>query len=218
VQTAALTGSDAAGALPQLGTVAFGTVYGALWLARMGSLAVVAATYRRTATARAGGLGVAIILFAIASAANGHALASGTPPLVVLAVASDALHLLAAAVWTAGVLVFATGIPVEIATIRRFTTIATASVVVLLVTGLAGTIIHAGSLGSLLASPYGRLVLAKSALLIPLVALGYRNARRARSIDRTIDITGTVRTEAVLLAAVLLVAAILAGTPTPHHA
>ena len=113
-------------------------------------------------------------------------------------------------------LIFATGIPVPTATIRRFTTIATACVAVLILTGVTGTVIHTGSLAALLGSAYGRIVLAKSILLIPLVALGYRNARRARDVDRTIDVTGTVRIEATLLAAVLLLAAFLAGTPMPH--
>ena len=48
---------------------------------------------------------------------------------LIFAVFSDALHLLAAAVWTAGVLVLATGTVTSPAAIRRFTAVATACVV-----------------------------------------------------------------------------------------
>lgn len=216
VQAAAATGTDPLRALPSLGTLAFGSTWGKLWLVRMGCLALVAATYRRAAGFPAAAAAAAVVLFAASMGASGHALASGPPGAVGLAVFSDALHLLAAAVWTAGVLVLATGTVTSPAAIRRFTAVATACVVTLILTGVIASIIHAGSVTALAGDTYGRIILAKSALLVPLVALGYRNARCARSAVSDPDVVAAARVEAALLVIVLLLAAVLAGVPLPH--
>ena len=103
------------------------------------------------------------------------------------AVNAMALHLVAVAVWCGGLLVIGLISPVLdigalTVTLRRFSAWALASVVALAIGGVISAAIRVGSWGSLCATPYGRLVLVKTAALLILAVLGY--LQRARLGDR----------------------------------
>ena len=118
---------------------------------------------------------------------SGHA---GDPGLGTLAVAVDALHTTAAAIWIGGLvqLVVVTphatrGLPdgersrVRTALTARFSRVALASVAVLAATGVGRALWAVATPSELWQTGYGRALLAKTALLTCLVVLGYRNRR-----------------------------------------
>ncbi len=119
---------------------------------------------------------------------SGHA---GDPGLGLPAVAVDALHTAAAAVWIGGLvqLVLVTphatrGLPdgersrVRTALTARFSRIALASVVVLAATGLGRALWAVSSPAQVWQTGYGRALAVKTGLLACLVGLGYLNRRR----------------------------------------
>ena len=119
---------------------------------------------------------------------SGHA---GDPGLGLPAVAVDALHTAAAAIWIGGLaqLVLVTphatrGLPdvdrtrVRTAMTARFSRVALTSVAVLALTGAGRALWAISSPGQLWQTGYGRALLVKTALLAGLVGLGYLNRRR----------------------------------------
>jgi copper transport protein len=114
---------------------------------------------------------------------SGHAAAQDP---AAVRVALDWAHLTAAGVWVGGLVqlaLFLALVPTEggwrprlLATlVPRFSLLAVASVGAIVATGLAQALLTLGGLGELTASAYGRALLAKSALLLPLLALGAFN-------------------------------------------
>jgi copper transport protein len=105
----------------------------------------------------------------------GHA-ASGK--LVPLGVATDLLHLCAVSVWLGGLVVLATSVlprrqPAELRRVLpRFSELAFDAVVVIVVSGLYQSWRQVGQPGALTTTPYGRLLLAKVAVVAVLVAVG----------------------------------------------
>ncbi|MGH7334892.1 MAG: copper resistance D family protein [Candidatus Rokuibacteriota bacterium] len=107
---------------------------------------------------------------------------------MVLAIAADALHLLAAGGW-AGALVPlvlflrwaraggpAAPPPIAVAVaVRRFSTLALLSVVVMLASGAYAVPLQVGSVPALLGTAYGRWLLIKLALLVPLLGVAFVN-------------------------------------------
>ncbi len=151
---------------------------------------------------------------------SGHA---GDPGLGDPAVAVDALHTAAAAVWIGGLaqLVLVTphatrGLPdAERARIRsaaaaRFSRIAVASVVVLALTGAARALWAVSEPSQLLRTGYGRALVAKTILLAALVVLGYLNRRRIAAVG---GIRRRGAAELALLACVVAVVALLTDLP-----
>jgi len=118
-----------------------------------------------------------------ALASHTSALASGSP----LAIATDALHILAAASWIGLLIHFRVLLarllrleemvaqPVLTEIVNRITPIALASAGVLAVTGLYNATRHLDSLMAIVASPYGLTLLAKLLLLVPVLAAGSLN-------------------------------------------
>jgi copper transport protein len=114
-----------------------------------------------------------------------HAAATGRP----LPLLADWTHAVAAAVWMGGLLGFAVALfsgPLRsLATdrqtklrersVRRFSVVATAAVVVLACSGLYAAVLHVPSPQALLATPYGRALVAKLVLLTLLLAVGASN-------------------------------------------
>lgn len=164
-----------------------------------------------------------------------HAAAAGNP----VAMAADWLHLAAAAVWTGGLVGFtaalagrwraagqrgaaeqqgtagqrgaaAQRIVVDLSTaVGRFSPLAVAAVAVLVATGLYGARLHVPGSAALPATGYGRALLAKLALLVPLLALGATNLwRRGQGPFRLL-----VRAELVLIAAAFVAAGFLTSLP-----
>ena len=151
---------------------------------------------------------------------SGHA---GDPGLGLPAVAVDALHTLAAAVWIGGlvqlilVTPYATrGLPdgergrVRTDATMRFSKIALASVAVLAATGLGRALWAVSSPAQVWQTGYGRALAAKTALLACLVTLGYLNRGRLSAFG-AIRRRGAV--EIGLMVAVLAVVSLLTDLP-----
>lgn len=170
-----------------------------------------------------------------ASSLSGHAKAAS--PEFGFAIVSDWIHMVAAAVWTGGLISLAVALPWVIGSfsgqprllhlalvIQRFNRFAIASTVVLAITGIYNTWIHVESFSALFGSLYGRVLLGKIAVTAVMVGLGGLNSFVLR--PRMLSEAGqpgetsnenlfyrSVRTEAALAVAVLLLAALLAFLP-----
>ncbi|WP_245984191.1 copper resistance CopC/CopD family protein [Streptomyces tateyamensis] len=141
------------------------------------------------------------LLFALTWAETSHAAAG---PLVPLALLATTLHVAAMALWAGGVATLAllavrgggAGLP---AVARRFSGLATASVAVLAVTGAWQALREVGSTAALTGTPYGRLLLAKLAVLaVVLAAAGLLRGRVSGRVDNRVEAGAAVR-RAVLL-------------------
>ena len=113
---------------------------------------------------------------------SGHASTAGT-----LAMVADVAHVIAAAVWTGGLgfLFLALMLakedrwPLATRAVPRFSNMAVVSVVVLLVAGITNGYLQVRTWSALWETEYGLLLLAKVALVLPLLALGAYNNRYA---------------------------------------
>jgi len=179
---------------------------------------------------------VCAVGLAAAVAVNGHARTDPHPPLSVVLVAA---HLLAAAVWTGGlvalVLLAAPGWrslpdtrrawqlrPALVGqVVVRFTRVALLSVAVVVASGTVAAVGEVETAHALVGTSYGRVILAKVALLLVALAFGLRHWRRtpsrlggpdARAEVRTFETTSAAEA-AVLGVTVLLAAILVALTP-----
>lgn len=216
------------------------TNYGHLWLARVMLLTALGVVLSRRALwdGQAGGQSwkLAAVIAALALAPYAfisHAAAqpTGRPA----AIAADWLHLLGTSAWVGGLLalvvslVVATrGVPavqrraMYAIAIPRFSTLATASVIVLALTGLFASWLQIGNLTALLETSYGRTLLVKLGLLLPLLLLGAINLRVIGPRLRRGATTGTqfgrtVTAEAFLGIAILIVVGLLTSLPTARQ-
>ncbi len=241
--------SDAFGA--PLRDVLVSTRFGDIWIARalLTALAIegfILARPWRWADAQRRSvvswlpLGVAAIGLPLTVSMNSHAAAGDSER---LATALDWLHLLAGGVWVGGLALFVSllaelrGAEPErrarsLATVvPRFSALAAASVATLAVTGAYQWWRQLGDLGDTAGSAYGRLFLAKMALVAPLVGLGALNLLIARprlaavlrgGLDRALAaarvLGRSVPAEAGLALAVLAVTAALTDTSPPSAA
>jgi putative copper export protein len=158
-------------------------------------------------------------------ASQGHASQARLAP---LSIAADAAHLTAAAIWIGGLPCLAvialrapralpgTGRAVAAAALARFSRVAVWSVGVLVLTGVARLAGELNSPAELWSTAYGRCIVAKSALLLPLLVLGDRNrraiatfARRAPDQTRLRTIGRRVQVELAIALAIVAVAALL---------
>lgn len=167
----------------------FGSRVGEVWLARLGLALLTAAAI--TVAARSGrtwpwwaAVGAGGLLLATLTGLS-HAAATGR----FLPLMADWTHAVAAAVWMGGLLGFAVALfsgPLRALSpdqreklgersVRRFSVVATAAVVVLACTGLYATLLHVPSPQALVATPYGRALLVKLGLLAFVLAAGASN-------------------------------------------
>ena len=222
-------------ALPTaVGDTLSSTRYGQIWLVRLLGLlivtvAVLVAFWGRPLSRRVAlliatliGLGVPIPFSLLSHAA-------AQPQGAATAIAVDALHLLAAAIWGGGLLLlavvltpalrpFAAGTRREAlrAAIPRFSVLGLTAWGILLLSGLYSAWLQVGSLDALSQTPYGQSLLLKGVLLIPVLALaafhltlGWRGAANARPGRVMV----TFALETLLVIAVLLVVGRLIGQP-----
>ena len=165
------------------------TRYGKVELVRAGlALALLAvALVLRWGAGRPGRIpgAVAVVLAAglvVTPAFGGHASVAGPA-----ALAADAAHVLAAATWVGGlafvVMALAFALeerwPLATRSVPRFSTMALVSVAVLVVAGSISGYLQVRAWRGLWETEYGLLLLAKVALVLPLVALGAFNNRYA---------------------------------------
>ena len=184
------------------------------------------------------GLGAAYLAFTPALA--GHA--SIQSPTAVF-FPSDVIHVLAASIWVGGIACLLLALPAAtrrlegpertgllLATLARFSPLALGAVIAIALTGVVQAYIDVRTLSGLFHTTYGLLVLAKVALLIVLIGLGWVN--RGRVIPGLKRIAGegrppggvgvlarrSMRGELALMIAVFGVTAALISYPPPIDA
>jgi copper transport protein len=168
---------------------------------------------------------------ALATSLGSHAAA--TRENTNLLIAADFVHLVMGAVWVGGVVAFllvATGREEgDLARmIVRFSPLAIASVVLLLGTGVAASLVHIpcttqGPLAcaaALREEPYARLVALKLLLMLPLIGIGAYNQKRvgprlARGGYRPGAFRRVLALEASIMTVVIVAAGVLAASPPP---
>jgi copper transport protein len=218
VQTVAATGLSLGDALgpPMLQVLL--TRYGIIWLVRLLLMALLAGLLltllRRPdpppiAVWLAVGLGLGLLL-TTSLTSHAAALREGAA----LAVAADWLHLIATSVWLGGLAemvvvapAIAGAMPPEgrpkfvSALVGRFSAVALASVAVLIGTGVVASVLHLNRLDALWTTDYGRALLTKLLLLLPMLALaalnlfGVRPAlARAATVTRALSQKGRALT------------------------
>ena len=198
----------ASGLLPHEGTfsVRFGIAYAvAALVAAVGATAAAISIVEPRAAVTAWACGLAFLpLPSIA----GHALDAGQ---LWFELPVDVLHLAAAAVWTGGLvqLAFALRGGARADLLRRFSTLALVSVVVLSATGVIRAIGELRAVEQLWTTGYGRLLVAKTGLLGVLVGLGWVNRYRLVPRGDTAMLRRTTGAELVLVAGLVVAVSIL---------
>jgi copper transport protein len=161
----------------------------------------------------------------------GHVLSPGR--LRVVAVPVDVLHTLAAAAWLGGILwllvLASTAVAAGAVTAsfgvagRRFSRIALGIVAALGVTGLVRAFVEFERVSQVWSTGYGRLLLVKTAVFVVLIALGARNRERlaprpepVRDGSEVVRIRRSLAAEAVLIAVIAAVVALLGSTTPPR--
>jgi copper transport protein len=220
-------------ALPvAMGETLTATRYGQIWLLRLVGLllvmAAVAMALRGRSSWRRGDLLAGTLLGLVAPvpfSLLSHAAAQ--PVGQQAAIAADALHLLAAAIWGGGLLLLALVLvpalrPLDSGAWRealrvaipRFSFLALAAWGVLLLSGLYSAWLQVGTVAALTDTPYGQSLLLKGILLIPVLALaafhlllGWRGAGDVGPRR----VAATIALEALLVIMVLLVVGRLIG-------
>src|SRR5262249_16799227 len=179
-------------------------------------------------------LGVAALVM-LGAAGPAAAIEPGT----VAALAGGGGHLLAAGTWVGALLPLAAlprcsvaeagadARPYAVIAARRLSRMALLAVVVLAATGLVNAWTFVGSVGGLLGTPYGRLLLIKLSVLAPILALAIANRRRLLPALSGDAVTvgrpalrrpaGFVSIEAVLALALLAVVAAMGVTAPARH-
>ena len=246
LETARFEGRAGAVLDPQaLGRALGATRFGTVWLVRQGLFLLLAAFALFAAPGRAATDRLALYLECAllsagavgAGAFAGHAAA--VEPASLPAVATDALHILAVGVWIGGLAPLARLLrvasrpegadarPFAVLTARRFSALALGAVAVIGTTGAWNAWVEIGDVAGLVGTRYGRLLVLKLALLVPIVALGAFNRRRlvpalggeAETVGRPAmrHLGAAVGAETVLGLAILAIVTGLAVTPPGRH-
>jgi putative copper resistance protein D len=181
----------------------------------------------------------AALLASVAWTGHAGAMGGGAFPWTLIA---DSIHLLAGAIWPAGLLFFAwilsstrarenpAPLPAATAIAQRFAVVSLAAVVVLTATGLVDTFFMVRSFGAMISTPYGRVLCLKLALFAVMLAFAGWNrfrllpllqaANEGTTRDRADFVLGQlrrfVRIELGLAAGIVIVVAFL-GTMAPPH-
>ncbi len=226
--------------------VLLGTRYGIVWLVRVGFIVVLGGLLFAERTTRADDSRALPVIFAaalvMALAFSGHA-AAGEGVSLVAQLAAYALHLLAAGAWLGGLLAlvlflgwlrraessWAQAVLKE--TTRRFSLLGLACVTILLITGIFNAWTLVGALPPLVGTTYGKLLLVKLALLLPLLAIAATNlfklkprilALGAESFTAAASgllrrLKRQVQMEAVIGICILLIVGWMSITPPARH-
>ncbi|GIP28376.1 copper resistance protein [Paenibacillus sp. J23TS9] len=164
-----------------------------------------------------------MLIMLLAKSFIGHPAASEHK---VVGIAMDFLHLGAASLWLGSLLAFAVLLPKEaslpaepeqrkksyFAIIRRFSLWGTGFVVLILISGVYGSLQYVPTWYSLFHTPYGQVLLAKCALLLIMLLLAAWNMLRGRQEKRNLGAGVWLELTAGILALVL--AAALTNMPT----
>lgn len=176
-----MSGGGLAGAMTALPVVLARTHFGTLWIARIVALGL-AAVFSRAVSARGRTMALmAAVAVALTRSLTAHAADWGDLSLAVLA---DWLHILASAAWAGGLLGLGIVLggsrrqwsPSVVGTVaQRFSRLAGACVVVVLLTGGYATWVEVPALLALGVTVYGRWLLVKLAFVVTVLALGALN-------------------------------------------
>jgi mono/diheme cytochrome c family protein/uncharacterized membrane protein/peroxiredoxin len=166
----------------------------------------------------------------------GHA--GAVEPGTARAIAVDATHLLAAGLWVGGLIPLAALLaaavreagadarPYAVLAARRFSRLALGAMLALAATGAGNAIVQVGSMAALLGTPYGRLLLLKLAILVPILGLAAVNRRRlpalggeAATVGRPamLRLAGGIGIEALFAVMLVVVVAKMGTTPPARH-
>jgi putative copper export protein len=173
---------------------------------------------------------VAALAIAVAAPLAGHPVS--VPDEALLAVALDAIHVLAVGGWLGALAVLVLAVipaafdllgSARYDTIRRvfvaFTPVALASAALLVLSGAGGALLQLGGIEPLLTSTYGRLLLVKVGIVLFVAVLGLLNWRRfvpgVASSQGLARYRKSAGAELVLGVLALLVTAVLAATTPP---
>lgn len=233
-------------------TVLFQTRFGAVCQARIALLALLIVPawkirhrnphsphHSAIAIEAAAGFASAALLISVAWTGHAGSAIGNALPWTLLA---DSVHLLAGAIWPAGLLFFAwilstglarehaTPLPVMIAIARRFSAVSLVAVAVLATTGLIDSFFLVRSFGALTGTSYGRVLCLKLALFAMMLVFAAWNRFRLLPLlgdtknvtppDRAGLVIGRlryfVRLELVLAAGIVIIVAFLGTLPPPH--
>ena len=219
---------------PSLRQVLFTTRFGALWIARLALAMILFWLIPQARTGRLRWVALAAgLLLLLTISLGSHAAAQPAPLIPVLA---DWVHLISASVWVGGLISFIVGLAstrkldsnqrtrMTAELIPRFSALALISVGLLALTGLYASILHVGSVEALFNTIYGRTLLVKLIIIIPMLLLGAINflvtspgMRRAVSENgeggQVSRFRRLVSSEVVLGVAVLLSVGVLTTLP-----
>jgi copper transport protein len=143
---------------------------------------------------------------------SGHALDRDQPR--VLAVIVDLAHMTSAAVWFGGLIAIVYAVPratqddaTRRAAVARFSTVALASVIVLGASGLVRAYTELSAVSQLWSTSYGRALLVKTAIFVPLLGVGWLN--RAVLMQVFVRLRRSARVEVLAIAGIVVAVAIL---------
>ena len=143
---------------------------------------------------------------------SGHALDRDQPR--VLAVIADLAHMGSAAVWFGGLIAIVYALPrateddaTRRAAVRRFSQAALFSVIVLGATGIARALTELSTVSQIWSTSYGRALLVKTAIFVPLIGLGALN--RTVLIHVFARLRRSARVEVVAISGIVVAVAIL---------
>jgi copper transport protein len=158
---------------------------------------------------------VALLLAPIPSVA-GHALDPGRGRIQVLV---DIAHVAAASVWLGGLVALALALrarAANAASLRRFSNVALASVLVLAATGVTRAFTELRSVSQIGTTGYGRALIVKTVLLFALAAIGWVNRYRLVPRAATGALRRSVAAEVALLAVLVGAVALLTDLRPGH--
>jgi putative copper resistance protein D len=232
--------------LGDIGSVITGTQYGAVWITRL-SLLLLSFLFamsddwgrgeRRTSSWTNFLLACALL---VTLPWSGHA-AAGEGMVLLIQLAADALHLVAAALWLGGLLPLAlllhwtggaaSALPIAQEATGRFSLLGLACVSLLVITGFLNAWSLVGGFAALLGTAYGRLLLTKLGVMLLLIALAGFNRQSLKPKLLALSSQASLRefqpllgglkrnvvAEAVLGVLILVVVGWMAFTPPARH-
>jgi copper transport protein len=156
--------------------------------------------------------GAASLALLAAPSLSGHALDRDQPR--VLAVLADLAHMGSAAVWFGGLIAIAYAVPratdddaTRRAVVARFSTAALVSVIVLGATGVGRALTELSTVSQLWSTSYGRALLVKTAIFVPLLGIGWLN--RTLFLRAFARLRRSTRVEAIAIVGIVVAVAIL---------
>ena len=143
---------------------------------------------------------------------SGHALDRGQPR--ILSAIVDAAHMASASVWLGGLISIVYAVPratgddaTRRAAVARFSQAALLSVIVLAASGVARALTELSAVSQLWSTSYGRALLVKTAIFVPLLGIGWLN--RALLLRVFARVRRSARIEVVAIVGIVVAVAIL---------